>query len=112
MTVEKRYVLDANVFIQARQAHYGFDICPGFWQAMVQQHEAKRVISIDKIKTELLAGEDELSNWAKNSAPATFFKGTADQAVIDAFKDMVNWVQGQTQYYPDAKDKFASVADG
>jgi len=25
------YLLDANVFIQAHQAHYGLDFAPGFW---------------------------------------------------------------------------------
>jgi hypothetical protein len=26
-----RYLLDTNVFIQARNLHYGFDFCPAFW---------------------------------------------------------------------------------
>ena len=26
-----RYLLDANVFIQAKNLHYGFDFCPAFW---------------------------------------------------------------------------------
>ncbi|ANT65111.1 hypothetical protein Ptc2401_01341 [Prosthecochloris sp. CIB 2401] len=25
------YLLDANVFIQAKNLHYGFDFCPAFW---------------------------------------------------------------------------------
>jgi hypothetical protein len=112
MIVPMRYVLDANVFIQAHQAHYGFDICPGFWRALIHQHAARRVFSIDKVKDELLAGNDELSNWARARAPATFFKGTTDQAVINAFTAMVNWVQGEAQFTADAKAEFARVADG
>ncbi len=26
------YLLDTNVFIQAKNLHYGFDFCPAFWQ--------------------------------------------------------------------------------
>ena len=26
-----RYLLDANVLIQAKNLHYGFDFCPAFW---------------------------------------------------------------------------------
>lgn len=107
-----RYVLDANVFIQARQAHYGFDICPGFWRALIQQHEGKRLASIDRVKAELLAGKDELSRWARETAPVTFFRATTDQAVIRAFSEMANWVQGETQFTPAAKAEFATVADG
>ena len=25
------YLLDANVFIQAKNLHYGLDFCPAFW---------------------------------------------------------------------------------
>jgi hypothetical protein len=25
------YLLDSNVFIQAKNLHYGFDFCPAFW---------------------------------------------------------------------------------
>ncbi len=28
------YLLDANVFIQAKNLHYGFDFCPGFWAGL------------------------------------------------------------------------------
>ncbi len=29
-----RYLLDANVFIEAKNLYYAFDICPGFWTWM------------------------------------------------------------------------------
>ena len=29
------YLLDANVFIQAKNLHYGFDFCPAFWDWLV-----------------------------------------------------------------------------
>ncbi len=112
MSAGKRYVLDANIFIQAHQTYYAFDICPGFWLALSRQHEAKRVFSIDKIKGELLALSDHLSDWVKNTAPNTLFKGTADKAVSDAFRDMVNWVQAEAQFTAEAKAEFSSVADG
>src|SRR5687768_10261688 len=98
MSAGRRYILDANILIQAHQTYYGFDICPGFWLALSRQHEAKRIVSIDKIRTELLALNDPLSDWVKNSVPNTFFKGTADKAVSEAFRDMANWVQGESQF--------------
>ncbi len=48
MSDGKQYLLDANVFIEAHQRYYGSDVCPGFWRALIQQHERKRVFSIDK----------------------------------------------------------------
>ncbi len=111
MSVSKCYALDANVFIGAHQAYYGFDLCPGFWRALVRQHHARRIFSVDKIKTELIGTNDRLKEWVRRS-PNTFFKGTADKRVIEAYGEMVNWVQGQPQFTVEAKAEFATVADG
>jgi hypothetical protein len=78
----------------------------------VRQNTAKRLFSIDKIKTELEAISDELSNWVRERAPDAFFKGTADKDVIDAFRSMANWVQNEPQFTSEAKTEFAAVADG
>jgi hypothetical protein len=37
------YLLDANVFIQAKNSYYGFDICPAFWE-WIDQKSAEGVI--------------------------------------------------------------------
>lgn len=112
MSDGKRYVLDANVFIEAHQTYYGFDICPGFWLALVRQHAVKHVFSIDKIKAELVALDDHLKQWVTDKVPGTFFKGTADKKVADVFAEMVNWVQNDSQFTAAAKAEFSSVADG
>ena len=112
MSDNKRYVLDASVFIEAHQKYYAFDICHGFWVAIVRRYNDKRLFSIDKVKTELVGGDDWLNRWARDKALAPFFKQTADRAVLDAFKAMVNWVQAEPQFDVDAKAQFAAVADG
>lgn len=112
MSAGRRYVLDANVFIQAHRTYYAFDLCPGFWLALRRQHDVGRVCSIDKVKAELLAGKDILSKWVMAKTPDTFFKGTADKKVSDAFRDMVNWAQNEPQFTTEARAVFSSVADG
>jgi hypothetical protein len=47
------YLLDANVFIQAKNLHYGFDFCPAFWEWLVRKNLAKQVFSIDKVAVEI-----------------------------------------------------------
>jgi hypothetical protein len=59
-----RYLLDANVFIQAKNLHYGFDFCPAFWDWLVVRNEDGSVASIEKVGDELQAGGDDLSAWA------------------------------------------------
>ncbi len=62
------YLLDANVFIQAKNLHYGLDFCPAFWEWLIAGNQAKRVFSIEKISDEIAAGDDELSEWAAERA--------------------------------------------
>lgn len=30
-----QYLLDANVFIEAKNRYYGFDFCPAFWNWLI-----------------------------------------------------------------------------
>jgi hypothetical protein len=54
---EHRYILDADVFITAKNRYYGFDTCPGFWASIIHYHRAERLYSIDRVRSELLAGQ-------------------------------------------------------
>ena len=118
MSSSKKFLLDANVFIEAHKKYYAFDICSGFWKALERQYRLGTLASIDRIKLELTQGRkkdeepDALSDWANKSAPVGFFKGTTDIAVIKTFGDMAKWVQGSQQFKDPAKQKFADVADG
>jgi hypothetical protein len=110
--VSRKYVLDANAFIEAKDRYYGFDICPGYWSSLIVQHDAKRLFSIDRIAEELNEQGDIVQEWIENKVPETFFKKTEDQFVIEKFQEMVSWVYSQSQFTDAAKSEFASVADG
>jgi hypothetical protein len=107
-----KFVLDANVFIEAHKRYYPLDFCPGFWRALILKHNDKCVFSIDRVKKEIDEGNDELTTWANDRAPETFFKKTADKAVIDSFQKIVRWVHAEPHYTPEAKAEFANEADG
>ena len=59
------YLLDANVFISAKNLHYGFDFCPAFWEWLIRENQAGKVYSIERVGDELLAGDDDLAEWAQ-----------------------------------------------
>jgi len=58
------YLLDANVFIQAKNLHYGLDFRPAFWEWLIAQNHAGNVFSIEKVGDEVQALEDDLPAWA------------------------------------------------
>lgn len=56
------YLLDANVFIAAKNLHYGLDFCPAFWDWLIANHATATVLSVDKVSDEIQAGADELAD--------------------------------------------------
>lgn len=103
-----RYLLDANVFIQAKNLHYGFDFCPAFWEWLVTQNAAGKVASVEKVGDELYAGDDDLSQWAAERGDAFFLP--PDDAVLPALRAISNWASHHN-YEPAAVSTFLQVAD-
>ncbi len=87
------YLLDANVFIEAKNRHYGFDFCPAFWDWLAEAHEADKVFSIKKVREELEAGKDDLARWAKARARGFFLE--PDSKVVASLETVANWVNNQ-----------------
>jgi Domain of unknown function (DUF4411) len=105
------FVLDANVFIQAHRRYYAFDLAPKFWTGLVQHAEGGQVESIDRVKSELEKGKDELAAWAGGDF-ASAFASTDEESVIRAYGNIMNWVSQQGQFSDAAKAEFAQGADG
>ena len=83
MVAAQTYVLDANVFIEAAKRYYAFDIVPSFWQMLVAHAESGQLLSIDRVKDELLRAD--LALWAEGSFH-DFFDLTSDPDVITAYR--------------------------
>ena len=101
-------LIDTNVFIQAKNLHYGFDFCPAFWDWLVEQNRAGRVASIEKVADELYAGGDDLAAWATARGDGFFLRSDAD--VVPALRTVSDWVSG-TGYQTGAVSTFLQVAD-
>lgn len=103
-----RYLLDANVFIQAKNLHYGLDFCPAFWEWLIERNAAGLVYSIEKVGDELDAGADELAAWAAQRGAGFFLK--PDSQLLPALAAVSTWASGQS-YEPAAVSTFLQVAD-
>jgi len=114
MSAACTFVLDSDVFIAAKNSYYAFAICPGFWHSLVHHGGVGNVCSIDRVRSELLAGRksEDLVQWVRDQAPAGFFMDTDEQAVADVFGQVMLWAQRNGQYFDQSKAKFATEADG
>ena len=93
------YLLDANVFIQGRKLHYGFDICPGFWEWIEKQSARGLVHSVEEVGRELETGTDDLAVWASAHGDALFLP--SDPTMLASLQAVSTWVTSRT-YTPAA----------
>ena len=97
------YLLDANIFIQAKRLHYGFDFCPAFWDWLIESNAVGKVFSIEKVGDELRAGGDDLSDWADERGDQFFLK--PDASITAALGIVSRWATSQS-YEPVAVRSF------
>jgi hypothetical protein len=98
------YLLDANVFIEAKNRYYGFDFCPAFWDWLIAENAAGRVFSVAAIADELHAGNDELDTWAAERGGALFLP--PDAMMLGALPRISSWVTASQRYEPAAHTTF------
>ncbi len=102
------YLLDSNVFIQAKNLHYGFDFCPAFWDWVVRENASGNVFSIDKVQVELQTGNDDLTRWATAQGHGLFLP-IAPEA-LPALTQVSVWA-ASNGYTPAAINTFLQSAD-
>jgi hypothetical protein len=92
---------------------------------LIEQHDNERVFSIDPVKAEMLPKQqktsdgqkddtpqyDKLSLWVKDETPKNFFANCSDSLVLKSYKEIIQSVDANPQYYDVAKKEFAAVAD-
>lgn len=59
------FLLHSNVFIEAKNRYYAFDLAPFFWEWLDELCE-QEVRTITNIRDELLDGSDELADWMRD----------------------------------------------
>ena len=101
-----RYLLDSNVFIQAKNLHYRFEFCQAFWDLLIELNNQGKVFSISKVKKELERGNDSLTDWIIN-LPDNFWLD--ENTHIAEYADVINWSSGQN-FTQKAMEDFAEYS--
>jgi hypothetical protein len=101
------YLLDANIFIQSKNLHYGFDFVPAFWDWLDRGHTAGVLCSIEKVGDELRAINDDLTSWAASRKPLFL---AVDAATTPSLAALAGWAASGS-YRQSAINAFLSGAD-
>ena len=103
-----KYILDANIFIEAKRRYYAFNLCPGFWDSLLHHNSMGNLESIDRVKKELSEGDD-LDAWKKQASG--LFVSTDSKVVLMAYSNIIQWVQSQERFNNAAKSEFSRSVD-
>jgi hypothetical protein len=102
--------LDSNVFMQAKNLYYAFDIAPGFWDVLLDSAALGLVGCPMMVYNEIAKGGDDLAVWASGarSACGDFFI-EADRGVQNRFSEVAQYVVNS--YHPAQAALFLKGAD-
>lgn len=104
------HLLDANVFIEAKNFYYGFETFPCFWEWLDTEQAKGHIGSIQLICDELLKGNDGLAAWTKDRKDSGWFFPVDDTETQQNLAKIAEWVMNQT-YKDAAKADFLSGGD-
>jgi len=101
------YLIDANVLIQAKNAHYSFSFCPAFWDWMLAANSADKLFIVPQVLAEIAKGKDQLKNWCGIHGS---LKCPSHPTLSSSRSKIANWVVAQG-YNANAINTFFGVAD-
>lgn len=107
------YLVDANFFIQAHRVYYPIDIAISFWQLVKRMADDGLICSIDKIRDELYANSDSLTDWCDVNIAREFFLPT-ETTIIPHYTAVITYPASRGNHFtPKAKGDFYSsdIAD-
>ena len=89
------HLLDANVFIEAKNFYYRFDTFPGFWEWLDAEQAKGQLASIESIRDELLKGNDDLAAWIKERKNSGWFLSVENVDTQQNLAQIASWVMAQ-----------------
>ncbi len=103
------YLIDTDVFINAKNFHYRFDVCPGFWNWLIEANNRDVLFSIQQVRKEIMERKDMLSLWCGNKYRKKMFLETKDSKTYEELQLLATWVS--QNYQMAAQNKFFKSAD-
>ncbi|MBN1165984.1 MAG: DUF4411 family protein [Methanospirillaceae archaeon] len=103
------YLLDSNVFIQAKNGYYSFDIAPGFWRWLEILAEEQAVLTVKAVREEIIDGNDALRDWMADF-PKEFF-AEPDIPVQENLRKIVTFIMQEPRFAEHHRYSFLEKAD-
>jgi hypothetical protein len=93
-----KYLIDANIFFQAKNFWYQFGFCQQFWTWLEDGHSADVLFSIKKVKKEIADGVAScpVKGWVKHSLDSSFFLDDEKVGKVNLhYASLMDWAAQQ-----------------
>ena len=91
MSSSEKYLLDANVFIEANKDYYRLSFFDAFWEWLIKGNEQGKAFSVNAVYDEIKERQDMVSTWAENNK-SIFIKQNNES--IKQFTTVTNYING------------------
>jgi hypothetical protein len=107
------FIIDANTLIAPYRIYYPFDIAPSFWEQMKGKILDGSVVILDMVHDEIMAGNDELTNWMSSMQIDREIIDHRDSRILAGYSSVLQYIQTSGLYLPKALTEWSleTVAD-
>lgn len=92
VNTSETFLIDANAIMTPYRLYYGFDIAPSFWQNVACAFKRKQIVLLDKVKDEVLNGDDELTKWIKDNENIIDVCHHKTKSIIDNYQSVLKYI--------------------
>lgn len=106
------YIVDANIFISTYKRDYPPSVFPTLWTHFSTLVVSGNLLTLDKVKAEVLQYQDECATFFTNTVPTTSVLNSNN--FIAEYAEIISWAESENSHYRrSALDDFArnSAAD-
>lgn len=93
--------------------YYAFDIAPSFWEKLADAFKRKQIVLLDKVKDEVLKGDDDLTKWIRANEEIIDVCDYKTESVIANYQAVLQYIQTCGLYKESALASWvpANIAD-
>jgi predicted nucleic acid-binding protein len=106
-----KYLLDTNVFIEAKNRYYAFEIAEGFWEWLELLANEQSFLTVKEVREEIINSyhDDQLEAWLR-TFPLKQFIDT-DLEIQANQRQIANYIVKHEVFSPENKYTFLEKAD-
>lgn len=103
-----KYIIDTSSIITPHRNYYNVDIAPSFWDKLLNviNRSDGNVFIIDKVKEEILRGNDYLIGWVNSVDEHKVLESETNEDVLKTYEKISLWVNNHNHYNERAKEQF------